>query len=166
MTEDLRAWENLYHLLEVISEELVKMGLYWRLEDSRIDTLADPKWPKLNWQMKYADHFLYNCKLTEEGLSPLNSKLECPFITWKYALLVDCGIAEGMITRKHPDDSFNTVMAFDNIYYLGWCVKFFDTMKQVEQYVNDTKFDRYILYKGFEKTKTDWQVKKIEDVHV
>ena len=156
MTEDFKAWENLYHFLEVISEELVKMGLYWRLEDGNVDTLEDPKWPNLKWQMKYAEHFLYNCQFSEEGLSPLNPKLECSFITWKYALLMDCGIAEGIITRKHPDEPFNTAMAFDGIYYLGWRVKFFDTMKQAERYVNDTGFERYILYKGFEKIKTDW----------
>lgn len=151
MTGDLRAWENLYHFLEVISEEIVKMGLYWRLEDGHTDTLKDPKWANLKWQLMYPEYFLYNCKLTEDGIFPINSKSECPFITWKYALLVDCGIADGTITRKHPDEPFNTIKAFDGKYYLGWRVKFFDTMKQVEQYVKETNFDRYSLYKGFEK---------------
>lgn len=154
MTEDLIAWENLYHFLEVISGDLVSMGLCWRLEDVNVDSYKDPRWPNLKWQIKYADHFLYNCKLTEEGLTPINEKLECPFVTWKYALLVDTGLSDGLIIRNHPEKPFNTSMAFDGIYYLGWQVKFFDTLKQVEQFVKGTDFERYILYKEFEKIKT------------
>lgn len=154
-----RAWERLYHFLEVISEELVAMALYWRAEGENIDISSDPTWPTLKLRMKYAEYFLYNCELTEEGISPVSKKLDAPYIVWKYALLFDYGTTNGLIVREHPEKSFKVSAAFDRDYYVNWGVKFFDTIRQVEKFVGEhPNYEHFSLYKGFDKisfSKTD-----------
>ena len=147
-----RAWERLYHFLEVISEDLVSMALYWRAEGENIDISSDPTWPTLKLRLKYAEHFLYNCELTEDGISPISQKFEAPYIVWKYARLFDCGTASGLIVREHPEKPFKVSAAFDREFYVNWGVKFFDTIKQTEKFIAEhPKYEYFTLYKGFEK---------------
>ena len=61
-----RAWERLYHFLEVISEEIVSMALYWRAEGENIDISSDPTWPilKLRLNMQNTSYIIANLRKT------------------------------------------------------------------------------------------------------
>ena len=152
MSIEHQAWERYYRFLEIISEDLVAMALYWRIEDESIDVSGDPTWPELRMRLHYADHFLYHSELTKEGISPHGEMCEIPFTDWKYALVYDCGTANNLITRSGAEESFRVSKAYYKSYYINWGVKFFDTVEEVKKFITDNPlYEHYSLYKGLNK---------------
>ena len=150
MQSDMVRWRNLRRLLEAMSYDIVAMEKYWKLNNAEAD--VPESWPTLQEQLAFADNTFFKCNMNDQVLAPVIGEGSVERVSWQFALLYDVCEARGLVKRDHPEDDFKIVGAFDNKRFIGWEVRFFDALDEVEQYIKQhPEYSDFSLYKGFKK---------------
>ena len=85
-------------------------------------------------------------------MKPVVGEGKVEMVHWVFALLYDVSEARGLVKREHPEDGFKIADAFADGRFIGWEVRFFDALDEVEQYIKQhPEYSDYSLYKGFKK---------------
>lgn len=129
---------RLKRVLETISDDVLDMVDFWKEESTH--NLVD--------RLKFVNDALFNCKLENTTLS-WNDMLQPERVVlpvMPFMLLYDTCLTKDLVHRNHPDDSYDITEAFDNGVFIGWEVRFFQSMQEVEGYIKGYSSHNYFLY--------------------
>jgi len=150
MRSDMAKWRNLRRLLELMSYDIVAIEKYWKLNNAESD--VSESWPTLQEQTDFTDSTFFKCYMDRQTLKPVVGEGKVEMVHWVFALLYDVSEARGLVKREHPEDGFKIADAFADGRFIGWEVRFFDALDEVEQYIKQhPEYSDYSLYKGFKK---------------
>lgn len=146
----MRKWRRLRKLLEVLSEDILEMGLFWRTNS--VDFEMDPIWPTLKMREEFVESIYFHCDMSESVLSPSANEGVVEDVFWTFALLMDTCEARGLVSRMHPEEDFRVKDAFVGDCFVGWEVRFFQTFSEVEKFVKEhPEYSKYSLYFDYRK---------------
>lgn len=130
-------------ILEVISDDVLKMADFW----------GNRKPHTLNDQIQFVKDTLFNYKIKNNILSWSEEVKQDARIVpaMPFMLLYDICNAKGLVSLSHPDSQYNVTNAFKNGVFIGWELKFFNTMPEVEDFIKEGKYTSFSLYFNYQK---------------
>lgn len=137
---------DIRRLLEVMSEQIVDMSIFWQLNCITGDD--ELGYPTLSGRLKFVDETLNNCVVTDDGIIPTKDKgsIDTEW-NWRFALLYDVCKARVLCKLNNKEGDYHIEPAYYNNRFIGWEVKFFDTAEEVEQFIKDhPDYSSYALY--------------------
>lgn len=139
-------------LMEVLSEEIVGMGLDWRLRCADTDAVNDPTWATLDLRLEFVEMMLPHCNLSTTSLTPSREPGKVEPMLWRYVLLYDASVARGLVKMRKPMMDYEIDKAFHDGCFIGWEAMFFDTKTEALHYMrHHPEYERYSLYYRFER---------------
>ncbi len=138
----------------MLSLDIVDCSDFWLINsvDSPCEGFV---WATLEKRLNYVNKVQPYLELTETTLKPTREKKKRNFLNWNcapYALFFDTCFAYKLVSRADLDSDYEVADAFYNALFMGWEVKFFTTLEEVEGFIKEHKeFSHFRLFKGYER---------------
>lgn len=143
---------NFRRLLEMLSEDIVAMEIYWKLNNREAE--VEYTWPSLAERLRFVEDTLSRCDMDINGMRPVSGRGTVGSIDWIYALLYDVCEARELVKRDGPEEDFQIAAAFTDGRFVGWEVRFFSEAEAAKAYMNShPEYSSYSLYKKFRKVE-------------
>lgn len=136
--EDYRAF------LELIAKDVVDMDFSWR-NMNEDDASSEVFKNSLMAQLAFVYKVMYRTSLKKNVFAPVYGPME--WTGYTYALLYDICFAEKLVHKDHPEEDYHIQDAYDGSLFVGWQVRFFKNLDQVERFIRKhSEYNSYSLY--------------------
>lgn len=139
-----RVNEGYRAFLELIAKDVVDMDFSWR-NVNEDDKSGEVFKNSLMAQLAFVYKVIYRTSIRKNVFAPTYGPMKWRGYT--FALLYDICFAEKLIHKDHPEEDFHIQDAYDDGLFVGWQVRFFKNLDQVERFIRKhSEFNSYALY--------------------
>lgn len=153
--------EGYREFLELIAKDVVDMDFSWRSMNEDDDS-AEVFKNSLMAQLAYVYKVMYRTSIKKNVFAPVYGPMKWRGYT--FALLYDICLAEKLVHKDHPEEDYHIQDAYDGTLFVGWQVRFFKTLDQVERFIRKhSEYNSYSLYYEGNKVPIKYGFYLLED---
>lgn len=139
-----RVNEGYRAFLELIAKDVVDMDFSWR-NVNEDDKSGEVFKNSLMAQLAFVYKVMYRTSIRKNVFAPVYVPMKWRGYT--FALLYDICFAEKLVHKDHPEEDYHIQDAYDGNLFVGWQVRFFKNLDQVERFIRKhSEYNSYSLY--------------------